>query len=162
MKLIARRGYGFRTTAAWKADGSQLAVATTRGLYFFDPASRRLDQSIEIGASFRCLAFSPQGDLLAAGSEDGRLFLWNVSETQPRLVLRVHNSPVLSLAFSPRRRANCHRSWERLLRVWSVANLLRPLDEQQLKLGAAAQAQEIRNASLIVELGDHLSGCRKC
>ena len=158
LKLIARRGYGFAQQAAWKADGSQLAVATTRGLYFFDPASRRLDQSIDIGASFRCLAFSPQGDLLAAGSEDGRLFLWTVSETQPRIVLRVHNSPVLSLAFSPDGGQIATGSWERLLRVWSVANLLRPLDEQQLKLGAAAQAQEIRNASLIVELGGHLSG----
>jgi WD40 repeat protein len=158
LKLIARRGYGFAQQAAWNADGSQLAVATTRGLYFFDTLSRRLGQSIEIGAAFRCLAFSPQGDLLAAGSEDGRLFIWNVGETQPRLILRVHNSPVLSLAFSPDGGQIATGSWERLLRVWSIPNLLRPLDEQQLKLNAAAQAQEIRNASLMVELDDHLSG----
>ena len=40
------------------------------------------------------LAFSPDGDTLAAGSREGGVNLWNAKAGQPKDPVRWHNGPV--------------------------------------------------------------------
>lgn len=49
----------------------------------------------------RSLAFSPQGDLLAVGTETGQIWLWPVGATYQTDILNDHQVPVGALAFSP-------------------------------------------------------------
>ncbi|MGG6241151.1 AAA family ATPase [Nodosilinea sp. AN01ver1] len=49
----------------------------------------------------RSLAFSPQGDLLAVGTETGQIWLWPVGTTYQTDVLSYHQVAVGALAFSP-------------------------------------------------------------
>ncbi|PSN12115.1 hypothetical protein C7293_21525 [filamentous cyanobacterium CCT1] len=49
----------------------------------------------------RSLAFSPQGDLLAVGTETGQIWLWPVGTTYQTDVLNRHQVAVGALAFSP-------------------------------------------------------------
>ncbi|MGB3309306.1 MAG: WD40 repeat domain-containing protein [Nodosilinea sp.] len=49
----------------------------------------------------RSLAFSPQGDLLAVGTETGKIWLWPVGTTYQTDVLNDHQVAVGALAFSP-------------------------------------------------------------
>ena len=68
------------------------------------------------------LAFSNHGDLLAAGSVFGTLTVWHVKSRRQRIVPKqAHAANVYGLAFSPddTRLASC--SWDRSLKLWSVA-----------------------------------------
>ncbi|MGB3202990.1 MAG: pentapeptide repeat-containing protein, partial [Nodosilinea sp.] len=49
----------------------------------------------------RSLAFSPQGDLLAVGTESGNIWLWPVGTTYQTDVLNDHQAAVGALAFNP-------------------------------------------------------------
>ncbi|WP_017297446.1 WD40 repeat domain-containing protein [Nodosilinea nodulosa] len=49
----------------------------------------------------RSLAFSPQGDLLAVGTETGQIWLWPVGATYQTDILNDHQAAVGALAFSP-------------------------------------------------------------
>ena len=62
-----------------------------------------LEQSpLTTSMSTNSLAFSPGGDLLAVGSNDGTIHLWNLADTTSEAyILENHNSPITRLAFSP-------------------------------------------------------------
>ena len=46
------------------------------------------------------LAFSPDGQMLASGSEDGSLMLWDLRDARRFGVTPQHKGPVWSLAYS--------------------------------------------------------------
>src|SRR5947209_1414159 len=52
-------------------------------------------------ALINCLAFSPDGRLLASGSRDHGIFLWNLKSGRRKAVLAGHSASVNALAFSP-------------------------------------------------------------
>jgi len=70
------------------------------------------------------LAFSPNNDILAAGSGrlDGLIWLWNLVDPAPtpRAVLRGHASPVETLAFSPDGTLLASGGCDRAVHVWEI------------------------------------------
>src|SRR5262249_37485851 len=69
----------------------------------------------------RSVAFAPDSQILASGSEDKTVRLWNVS-TREDLRLRGHHGIVSSLAFSPDGRVLATGGYDRLVRLWQVAD----------------------------------------
>jgi WD40 repeat protein len=94
---------------AFSPDGRTVASSGS-GLFTWDFESRNLITEFAQGAYSRCLAFSPNGEILASGGgyrsepggpyEDCGIKLWD-SKTARLIAFLPHQRPVHSLAFSP-------------------------------------------------------------
>jgi len=88
-------------------------------------ASQRLDGC---GTAYG-LVWSPDGRLLASGSQDGAVLLWDVESGKLRNVLKGHSGFVISLAWSPDGRLLASGSSDKTVRLWNkeTGALLRTL-----------------------------------
>src|SRR5262249_2262699 len=65
--------------------------------------------------------FSPDGKLLATGSRDGRVKVWDVATGQERRTLTGHSHAVKSVAWSPDGRRFASASNDGTVRLWETA-----------------------------------------
>lgn len=72
------------------------------------------------GTSITCVAFSPDGDILATSSDDRTVKLWHVATEQETVTFNGHTAEVLSVAFSPDGKTIASGSVDRTARLWSV------------------------------------------
>jgi WD40 repeat protein len=87
-------------------DGQTLAIGRADGRIIvidIDEPLTRADNLFLSGGSLSVLAFSPNGNWLAAGSERGSAAVWRLESTKT-LTLPPHRAGILSMAFSPNSR----------------------------------------------------------
>lgn len=100
------------------------------------------DQDSLIRKPKQAVAISPDGKLLAAGSEGYSIRLWNLEQNPPRelTALKGHSDAVRNLSFAPdgQRLLSAAYGLERTLRLWEVH-----ADGAQLRIGGAEGASGI-------------------
>ena len=68
------------------------------------------------------LAFSPDGGTLAVASDtSNEIILWDLAKKQARAILRGHESPVLTLAYSPDGSLASAAASDRVIIIWDVS-----------------------------------------
>src|SRR5260221_13174135 len=81
MKRLNVIGTGTAQDIKFSPDGKLLAIATGRGVYFYDGKTFEQNNFIDVNASVSAIAFSPDGNILAMAI-DGKASLWNVNSGQ--------------------------------------------------------------------------------
>ena len=121
------RTFGVRTSpygrSAFSADGGILVFRSYDALMWWDFQSgiRRMLYRL-VGRSIKSLAVSPDGSLVATGSEGGTVSLWDVKADAELHMLTGHTDAVTSVAFSPdgRTLASGEGAKDGTLRLWNV------------------------------------------
>ena len=97
----ARLGKGTIREIQYSSDGAILVVATGIGIWIYDTTTYQEVALLTAHTSeVKCLAFSPDGNILASGGEDGTILLWHRS-TGAQKVLTKSTESISNLAFSP-------------------------------------------------------------
>jgi len=118
-------------------DGETLAVASAIGVYLYDVHTLAVRRFLPAASWVWSVAASPDGALLAAGLEDGRVLLWLLAEADAPLELPAHNQAVRVLTFSPDGALLASGSREGVARLWQV-------DSRTLLRSIKSGAGEIR------------------
>ena len=126
---IARLGKGVLggsdRSIAFSPDGKHLAVASGIGIWIYDVDTAREVDLLNGGQPtlIRSVAFSPDGTLIAAGTRDGGVQLWEVN--RGRLLAPLRRPPswreVDALAFSPDGKIVASGSHDEI-ELWDVEN----------------------------------------
>ncbi len=135
--VMPRRHAGRAQAVAFAPGGALLASSgLDRGVFLFDHERRRreallVSDTVVGGLSERfgglpSAAFSPDGTLLASGTDDGMVILWD-AESERELVALPANEPgefslVAGLAFSPDGRTLASGTEQGTIALWDVAS----------------------------------------
>jgi WD40 repeat protein/serine/threonine protein kinase len=129
---------------AFSADGASfLTVNADHSVRFWDTASGMpATTGLAPGANALTAAFSPDGKLVATGSddEDCTVRIWDRATGSLLRTLRGHKRKVVAVVFSPDGRCLVSGSWDRTARLWHVNDgspVTEPLRHQDLVQTAA-------------------------
>ncbi|MEM8638857.1 MAG: NB-ARC domain-containing protein [Cyanobacteria bacterium P01_G01_bin.54] len=111
------RGYDFSQLAVWQAYLQGWALPEVN----FTQANLSRSTFNQAFGTVSAVAFSPDGETLAAGLADGRLCLWRVADGEQMLTFYGHTDWPWAIAFSPDGGLLASASQDRTVRLWDVA-----------------------------------------
>ncbi len=120
----ARLSKGSPTDVQFSPDGTQIAVASSIGIWLYDAQTEQeIDLLTDHVRGVRSCMYSPDGTILAGGGMDGTLLLWDVSTRQLITTFKGHDQWrwVITLAFSPDGRTLASSAnYEDAVQLWDV------------------------------------------
>ena len=97
----ARLGKGDPTDVQFSPDGTQIAVASSIGIWLYDAQTyQEIDLLTDHTRGIGSCTYSPDGTMLVGGGADGTLLLWDVPTRRLRTTLKGHERSIVTLAFS--------------------------------------------------------------
>jgi WD40 repeat protein len=123
LKPIAKQGGDITRRFAMNKVGRMFAAALQdRSVRLYAAESGEEIQNMQDEFLCTSLAFSPRGDIVAAGSVEHIINLWDIRTAESTARLKGHTYPVLCLAFSPDGGRLVSGSGDTTLSIWDVDN----------------------------------------
>jgi WD40 repeat protein len=118
-------------------DGRYLVAGGTSsanrpGLLIYDANSGDVFKNLgENGAQITAVACDPEGKILASGSKDKTIKVWEIKSGSNLLTLRKHKGEILALVFSPDGKNLISGSTDKQVKIWDSKNgrLLKTLED---------------------------------
>jgi len=107
---------------ALSPDGRTLAIGGHSTLWLCDARTGRLSHLLLRYDAPMTIVFSPEGELIAAGTMSGTVAIWNVASGEPILAGRGHGAGVTALAFSPDAQSLISGARDKTLTRWDLVN----------------------------------------
>jgi WD40 repeat protein len=122
LKPLLRLGTGIVNQVAYSPDGNLLAVASPTGIDFLDARSYEKISSINTDFGVLRIAFSPDSKIIASGSEDKNLRIWNVSDGTLLQTLKGHTWTIYGVDFSSDGKLLVSGAIDNTIRLWRVSD----------------------------------------
>ena len=104
----------------YSPDGRTLASLDIDSVRIWDLETQKLLKALSLKSSIRTIAYSPKEEILACGTNDKTVVLWDVSEWKKRGVLEGHIDGVSSVAFSSDGQTLASGSSDGKILLWNV------------------------------------------
>jgi WD40 repeat protein len=101
-------------------DGTQVATLGEAGLQVWDLAADRAVLTITLPVEANTIAYTPSGDALVTGHDDGSVILWDSSSGDERRVLQAHADDVGGVRVSPDGRLLASTGAEGVTILWDL------------------------------------------
>lgn len=106
---------------AYAPNGRRLAVAIGRAVLILAPFKQAAQELVSGPARFfRCVQYSPDGQTLAVGRDDGVVAFWDQTTGEQRSVYQCHSGSTLSVAYAPDGNTVASAGDDFVVRVWDL------------------------------------------
>jgi WD40 repeat protein len=109
------------SSIVFSPDGKQMAIASNFSLKIWDVATGQTLRSFSQILSIRCVAYSPDGKMIAAGHMGPDTIVLRNIDNDQKLTLEGHKDGILSVAFSPDGKTLASGSRDWTVKLWDVA-----------------------------------------
>jgi WD40 repeat protein len=109
----------FSTGITFSHNGSELAVCSEEYTKIFETATGV--STFEVGESAVSIAFSPDDDMLACGSKDGTVRIWDIQTSVLVQSFAGHGGRIFSVVFSPCGNMIVSGSDDNTIRIWDIS-----------------------------------------
>ena len=119
-----RFGKGYVFDFDYSPDGTQLAVASTIGIWIYDAETRDEVKLLSVQTDFlRTVKYSPDGKKLASGTYESTIKIWDVETGDEKHTLKGHDGFVHSTTFSTDGKTLVSGSRDEFIIFWNLENL---------------------------------------